>query len=126
MSDNYTISMDEARGLLRLRVAGFWTPDVSQAFVAELMSAVAPSMCAGRSFAVLADARDFQVQSADVGTQIATYLGGSFNKGKRAIVMGSMLGKLQAERVLAHPSVRVFLSEAEAMDWLADDLRKQD
>lgn len=121
MDANYRIEMDDVRGLLRLTVAGFWTPETTQAFVGELIAAVGPALRAGRNFAVLADCRNFPIQAAGVGEAFASYLKNSANTGKRAFVMGSMLGKLQAERILAHPSVRVFLLEAEAMDWLADD-----
>ena len=118
MAPNYLVQMDEARGLLRLTVTGFWTPAMAAAFLAEWSAATFPLRRANRPFAVIADCRNFAVQSEEVGAPIAAYLSGSENPGRRAILMSSVLGKMQAQRAIDHPDVGVFMSESDAMSWL--------
>lgn len=40
--------------------------------------------------------------------------------GRTAIVVGSALSRLPAERTLAHPRVRVFTAMEDATRWLAE------
>jgi hypothetical protein len=43
------------------------------------------------------------------------------NGGPIALIAGSMLNKMQAERVFPYPNVRVFLDSDAAREWLFRD-----
>lgn len=73
-----------------------------------------------RHFAILSDSSRFPVQSLAVasGFERIRARGSKLHKGPTAIVVGSYLNKVQAERSLKGARIRVFLSADEARDWL--------
>ncbi|HVF93948.1 MAG TPA: hypothetical protein VM900_06510, partial [Sphingomonas sp.] len=68
------------------------------------------------------DASRFPVQSPAVaaGFDKIRERGSKVRKGPTAIVVASVLNKMQAERSLQGPDIRVFLSADEARAWLAE------
>ena len=107
---------------LRIRIAGFWSVDDVQRYGAALLAAVGPIPEGSRDFDVLIDATDFPVQTQEVSTalnRIMTVADQMNPTGRKVIVVGSVMNKLQAQRALASPTVRVFLAMGEAEAWLA-------
>ena len=119
----HMIRIDERRehGLLTLTIDGFLTPDDVAALAAALGTRARDAHAEGRAFDVLVDSRGFPVQANDVADGLAAIMRGgmALTPGHAAVVVGSHLNKLQAERTLVHPRLRVFLALDKAEDWLA-------
>jgi hypothetical protein len=116
----YRINFDEDERTLRLLLTGLWTRAIFDAFAADFRAALRRD----GPFVILSDCRGYPVQSSEVGVAWAGLLGeDSAIRSPYAVVAGSMLNKLQAERALTVPTLRVFLDMAEARAWL-DECRR--
>lgn len=119
----YSIRFDTATHTLHLTLHGFWSTAMLTRFTTELAIRATALRAQYGSFAILSDSTDFAVQSAEVskGFEKLRNRGAQTHSGPTAIVVGSMLNKLQAERSLKAPHVRVFLNVEEAREWLASE-----
>ena len=118
----HDVRYDPVAGQMRLRMTGFWAMADVQRFAADLLATIGRIPETRRDFDVLSDARDFPVQAQDVSDALAgiiNFADRMNETGRRAIVVGSMMNKLQAQRGVTRANVRVFLSEDEAEAWLA-------
>ncbi len=115
------VDIDETAGLLTITIDGFLTPDEVPALAAALGGRARQAHAAGRPFDVLVDSRGFPVQANDVADGLTLIMRGgmALTPGHAAVVVGSHLNKLQAERTLVHPRLRVFLTLDDAKAWLA-------
>ena len=114
----YSIAIDERRNLLRLTLREFWTAETLSAFTAELMPKIAARIAAKGKMDVLIDCREFAIQSpeqADGFQKLFTQPPGTV---RRAVIMPSALGRMQAERALRPNVLRYFSTEHEAIAWL--------
>ena len=102
----YEISYDPEQALVELRLGGFWTPDVAQAFTAELSAVISKARLSG-PFCVLSDAREFSVQSSDVVQRFSAMAENSLAE-RTAIVVTSALARSQARRSMENGRVRIF------------------
>lgn len=116
----YTIIYDAETEVLALRVVGLWSPLVLASFGTALLAKTTWLKMRGQRYDVLSDSRNFAVQTGIVarGFERMMARGVHANVGHMAIVVGSVLNKLQATRSLQHERLRVFLDLAEAQDWL--------
>ena len=116
----FRIELDADAKLVRITVAGFWEPQDVPVFAKAVGARAQEARAAGDDFNVLIESLDFPVQSNEVADLLASVMAGgaALTSGWIAVVVGSQLNKLQAERTLLHPRLRVFLSIAEARDWL--------
>ncbi len=75
---------------------------------------------ARKHYRVLADCRDYPVQSTEIGEAFGALFGKLMaeNNGHYAIVAGSTLNKIQAKRAIPQANVQVFSDVDEAMTWL--------
>ncbi|RYD54293.1 MAG: hypothetical protein EOP60_07965 [Sphingomonadales bacterium] len=107
--------------MLRLTVSGFWAPADVPAFARAVGAETQRVRAIRDDFDVIVDSLEFPVQSNDVADLLTNVMtgGAPSTSGRFAVVVGSQLNRLQAERTLVHPRLRVFLSLAEAQDWLA-------
>lgn len=118
----FRIDYDRRANCLNIHVAGFWKPED----VAELAREAGAKALAARAirsdFDACVESLDFPVQAMDVADLLAQSVraGLTITTGRAAIVVGSQLNKAQAERTLAHPRLRVFLTMAAARAWLAE------
>ncbi|NNM77165.1 hypothetical protein HJG53_09650 [Sphingomonas sp. ID1715] len=123
MSDTtqkFTVRYDAGSRTLHWRMAGFWNPEDVTAFALAMRAAVEPLGDPTPQMRGLCDSRDFPVQSAEVAQALGhlNRMIQSVRRGPTAIVVGSMMNKLQAERALQSPNLRVFLDMEEARAWL--------
>jgi hypothetical protein len=118
----FAVSFDRRTRLLRWTMRGLWT----MADVAELARAMYEATKhlgpPPQRYDGLCDSRDFPVQTNAVSNALGEIdrAGGRMRRGRFAIVVGSRMNKLQAERTLTGGGVRVFMAMDEAEAWLAD------
>lgn len=116
----FQVDYDRIDNRLAIKVAGFWTADDVVALAAEVGSKARQASAIRDDFNVIVESFDFPVQANDVADLLANIMRGgmTFTSGRTAIVVGSQLNRAQAERTLVHPRVRVFMTMAEALEWL--------
>ena len=118
----YRIEFEDGHKLFHLTVEGYWTIDDFKAFEADAVPTVEKLVRRWGSFRYLSDARRYPVQSPEVGLAFKGYGDwvGKANKGPVALIAGSVLNKLQAERVFQAPRVRIFMDLTDARKWLLE------
>ena len=116
----FRVDYDARANVLTIHVSGFLTPDDVPAFAAEIAATARAAAAIRADFDVIVESLDFPVQANDVADLLAQIMrdGIVLTSGNAAVVVGSQLNKLQAERTLAHPRLKVFRTMAEATDWL--------
>lgn len=104
-----------------IHVRDFWTMDMIPAFAAAVGTKIQEVRAIRNDFDVLVESLAFPVQANDVADLLPSIMRGgmALTSGRSAVVVGSQLSKLQAERTLTHPRVKVFLDPAQAEAWLA-------
>lgn len=117
----YRVEYDPHANLLSMRVGGFWTLADVPVLAAAVGAKVREIRATRADFDVIVDSREFPVQGGDVADLLPSIMRGGMAQttGRAAVVVGSQLNKLQAERTLAHPRLKVFRSMDEAEAWLA-------
>jgi hypothetical protein len=115
----FTVAFDSVRMRLSWTMRGFWDVTDVAAFGTALREALKPIGPPPLHFDSLSDAREFPVQSREVANALSAIerAGAAMRIGRVAIVVGSMMNKLQAQRSLG-PNVRTFMAIADAEDWL--------
>ena len=116
----FRIDYDPRANRIVLHVSGFWTVEEVRAFAAATGAKSQEARAIRDDYDVLVESLDFPVQASDVADLLTqVMLGGmALTSGRAAVVVGSQLNRMQAERTLVHPHVRVFLTLAEAEAWL--------
>lgn len=119
----FRIEYDEDSILLKLTLKGYWTMEEFKAYEAEVISVVQQINRRHKNFRILSESAEFEVQSIEIGAAFAEGLGiiAKANAGPIALVAGSILNKMQAERVFPYPNVRVFLDSDAAREWIFRD-----
>jgi hypothetical protein len=117
----FSISVDPARRILRLKVWGFWTLDEGKAYAAEFEQKARPLI--GRPWYVLADISDFPPQKNEVNELLAQPMKFARAQGmvRAANLVSSALPKMLIARISAEtglPEFSFFSAEAEALAWL--------
>lgn len=116
----YNIEYDPGSKILKIHQSGFWTEETMNMFIEALRAQMASLARAKRSFVVLSDCRDYPVQSAEIVEIWSRILGPApIVTVPYAVVAGSVMNKLQAERALTAPNVGVFIDIGAALEWLA-------
>ena len=119
----YQIEYDEDLVLLTVTTKGYWTMEEFRAYEAEFLAMVAKIRKRHVNFRILSESAEFSVQSAEIGEAVTQAIGNVLksNKGPLAVVVGSVLAKIQAERVFPYPTARIFTNSEEARQWLFSD-----
>lgn len=117
---NYELQFDPVLGFLTIKLGGFWDDKSVQLFRAELRSTIRQITSGNRDFQTLCDCRGFVVQSQTVMNEIAqTMANGVETKlGRTAIVVDSVLSKMQINRLVANPKIKLFENFELASAWL--------
>ena len=118
----YSIKFDPPSRTLHLSLDGFWTSVTLASFAAELLVETTALHLRYGSYAILSDSSRFPVQSPEVAAGFDGIMkrGAEVHNGPTAIVVASILNKMQAERSVRGPNVRVFLSADEARGWIEE------
>lgn len=118
-ASKFRVAYDEKRRRLTWTMWGFWDLTDVAALGAALRAAVAPLGPPPLQIDSLCDSTDFPVQSQAVAEALGAIerVGAALNTGRVAIVVGSMMNKLQVQRALS-AKVRAFRSLEEAEAWL--------
>lgn len=125
MSAEFSIRVDPARDLVRIRMAGFFTPADVAAFVRARAEAHARLRCARNRHLTLNDVREMKIQPKDALEAFRGLLADPAHRSRRlAFVTAPTLARAQLERaLLGREDVRLFDDEREAEAWL---LRTED
>jgi len=120
----FEIHVDESNGWIRTVLRGFWTLADLQAFGQGMLEAVGRVARRHAVFALFSDSTAFKIQSAEVSESFARMVeqGNRMHRGPTAIVVGTVLNKLQAERLFRDPRARVFTDFGEAQRWAEGEL----
>lgn len=119
MSATYTIDVDVARSLVRLRLAGFFTAADLGRFVADRNAAHARLTCGPNQHLSLADLRDLDIQSQDMVAGFQRMLADPAQQSRRlAFVIDSALARIQIGRAADNRQVRMFTDMGEAEAWI--------
>ena len=123
----FDLRFDKKSAILHLTLSGHWTDEdftqFEQAYVVALEGATANN----GSIGLLSDSREFPVQSQDVASRFSDLTKQSFARlAASAIVVGSVLNKIQAERTMKSDRLKLFLEEKEARDWLRSNLQDRE
>lgn len=116
----FTVTYDPDHRILHLTMSGFWTVATVDQFAAEIQRVVDAIPGSPRHFDVLSESVDLPVQSEEVSEALARITAdfqGHWN-GRTALAVKRMLNKLQADRTMAMPRVKAFLTVDAAMMWL--------
>lgn len=118
----FNVEYDPRTNCLGLTVKGFWKPDDVATFAAAVGAGAQAARNIRPDFDVIVESLDFPVQAIDVADLLVNIMRGgiALTSGRAAVVVGSHLNKVQAERTLLHPRVRVFLALDAAKAWLAE------
>ncbi|WP_326525668.1 STAS/SEC14 domain-containing protein [Sphingomonas sp.] len=116
----HRLAYDPRRNILTIHVSGFLDPDDVPALADAIDGQLRAASAVRGDFRVLVESFDFPVQATDVADLLSQIMrdGIDLTTGHVAVVVGSQLNKLQAERTLVHPRVRIFREMDEAMRWL--------
>ncbi|QIG79174.1 hypothetical protein [Stakelama tenebrarum] len=116
----FDIAYDAPANIVRINVRGFWSPELVSQFARAVGQTFQRAHTIRDDFDILVDSTDFPVQAHDVADLLAEVMQGSMplTSGRSAVVVGSHLNRLQAERTLIHPRVKVFAALEAAQDWL--------
>ncbi|SFP39731.1 hypothetical protein [Sphingomonas rubra] len=118
----FELGFDEEHYIQLIHVRGLWDQDQFTRFATAITTMVITLAGRGRPWDVLIDAREFAVQQPAIADAFQALLtrGREVNTGYTAILVASMLAKMQTERVLRHERLRVLFDRSEAMAWLIE------
>lgn len=117
---SFTIELDHARDLVRIRLSGFFSTDDVDRFQAELLLAHRRLGCGRRGGPLtINDISDMAIQSQDVVARWGAFIADPAHRSRRlAFVVGSTLARMQLQRVIAGRDAKVFTAADEAERWL--------
>jgi len=116
----FHVEYDHRANCLAIRVEGFWQPEDVASLAREVNAKGREAKAVRGDFNVIVESLQFPVQANDVADLLTGIMRGgmTLTTGRAAVVVGSQLNKLQAERTLVHSRVRVFVTLEEARVWL--------
>jgi len=116
----FSFSYDPGRVLLTIVQQGYWSMAEFRDYEREYLAQHARIRLHNGNYRVLADCRQYPVQSADVGEAFAILFGKltNENRGHCAILTPSALSRIQAKRAIPSANVQFFPDTEEATTWL--------
>ena len=113
------VSFNDEGGWIDVSGSGFWTQEDMDRYVAALPAMLAKARRAEGRATLLADISDAAVQTQDVIDRISEFTAEMFTaEDKIAIVIPSMIMKMQMRRGVKGAQLQIFASKDEAKDWL--------
>jgi hypothetical protein len=119
MSGEYHIEAEPKRDLVRIRMAGFFTPEDIQGFLEARRAAHAELRCARNQHLTINDIRDMKIQSQDIVDAFRAMLADPEYRSRRlAFVVSPTLARTQLVRAIAGRDARCFEDSWAAEAWL--------
>jgi hypothetical protein len=121
MSANFSIHAEPERNLVRIAMAGLFTPEDIAGFYKARDIAHAKLTCGRNAHLTINDLREIKIQSQDSVAGFQQMLGAPEYRSRRlAFVIGRTLARSQLQRALAGrgPDTRCFDTVEEAEAWL--------
>ena len=119
MSATYSFDIDRARSLVRITMAGLFTPDDNRDFLAARRAAHVALGCAPNMHFTLSDVRGMKIQPQDTVSGFQEMLAAPEYRSRRlAFVAGRTLARSQLMRALSNREARCFEDVAHAEAWL--------
>jgi hypothetical protein len=120
-TDCFELSLDKAANLLSFRLIGLWEMATAQEFDRHLRPQFSGRRNAGQPFDVLADLRDWPVQTQETMEihQALMAYGKECGMRRVAILTHSALLKMQIMHRAKDEAFHAFADEASAQSWLA-------
>jgi hypothetical protein len=117
----FELSLDRKRCLLRIKLRGFWDEATMAAYERKYRAAFVEldSLRPRRTFCIV-DGSEYPVQTQEISRrhgELVAWLGPR-EADRAALIVANALVRMQASRGL-NERMAVFLSEGEAMEWLA-------
>ena len=121
MSGDFTIDIDRRRGLLKVRMWGFYSEADVARYHAGVVAASDSLPIAPAAQLMLNDISDMNIQSQKIVAAFQRVMGDARYAGRRVgFVAISSLARAQLSRVIGSRTAQIFASEAEAEAWLFD------
>lgn len=115
-----TVELDRSSGIINSVGTGIWSSELLDSYVAALEQAVRTARQASPNVRAISDLREAGVQTAPITERATEVLLRLFVPGDRvAVIVQSILLKMQMRRVLNVGTVEFFLSRSEAENWVA-------
>lgn len=116
----FQVDYDRHINCLSIAIKGFLSPEEAAWLATEVGTKARAAQAIRPDFNVIVESLEFPVQANDVADLLADIMraGMMLTSGRAAVVVGSYLNKMQAERTLMHPRLRVFMTIDEARRWL--------
>ncbi len=125
----YTLDFDSEQRLVIATLSGFWTaPDVDR-YTSDLVNLVNKVRAECPDVDVLVRAQQMPVQAKEVSDAFAAgdpAVQAALAPSRTAIVIGTVLNKMQVSRTFHTNRVRAFFDEKEARHWLSKAPGKAD
>ena len=122
MTDKFTFALDRVRGLVRIRMQGFYGLEDVESFFQARRRAHAELGLPRNQHLTLNDLRGMQIQAQEVIQAFQKGLAVPEEKARRlAIVVDAAMARGQANRAISSPDTRYFTDVESAEAWLFAD-----
>ena len=119
MNARFSFKVDPARDLVRITMAGLFTPDDIAAFAEARREAHNKLSCPPNAHVTLNDLRGLKIQPQEVVVAFREMLAAPYYRSRRlAFVVGPTLARNQLTRALANRDARCFDDPVSAEAWL--------
>ncbi|MEA3543566.1 MAG: STAS/SEC14 domain-containing protein [Pseudomonadota bacterium] len=117
MDAHYEIDADPSRGMIRVRLSGFFGIEDVRSFGMRYREELA--RLPGPGHLTLADIRAMKIQAQDIVTAFSRFMASPDTRSRKlAFVCASNLARLQAQRLTDRAEVRFFNDANAAEAWL--------
>ncbi len=122
---SFSIEAQNDPPLLRVVMRGFWTMETFNAYMRACGAEIEKLVARHGRFDTLGDCNDFPIQGPEVAAAFEQLkaMSDKTPQNRIAIVSGSALSRLQAERLVGNPHSKIFPTETAALAWLGIDKR---
>lgn len=118
MTATFCVTAEPARDLIRIKLDGFLTPELTADFFRARNEAHRKLRCAPNQHVTIADVRGMAIQAHDIVQRFQSMLADPAYRSRRlAIVTPSTLARMQVHRASGNPHARFFADPGEAEAW---------
>jgi hypothetical protein len=122
MNAEYSIDVDPARNLVRIRMSGFFDHDDIQGFLEARRAAHARLTCPRNAHVTINDIRDMKIQSQEIVDAFREMLAQPAYRSRRlAFIVSPTLARTQLMRAIAGRNARCFEDPWAAEAWLLSE-----